>query len=114
MSECAPTVSADVASAALPLTSGDVPSDVAPSKNCTVPEGEPAPGGVTVTLAVSVVDCPNSVGFGALVINGLLFMLADAVVPGVEISGCITAVLASLGVTFVNWAMHFVVGRWAP
>ena len=67
VSECEPTASADVLIAAEPPETGAVPSDVAPSKNSTVPEGVPAPGALTVTLAVSVVDCPNTVGFGALV-----------------------------------------------
>jgi len=68
----------------------------------------------TLLAPLSITFTVFTLGFGALVINGVLFLLADAVVPGVEISGCFTAVLASLGVTFVNWAMHFVVGRWAP
>ena len=50
-----------------PATSGDVPSDVAPSKNSMEPPGPPAPGGTGTTVAVSVVLCPNSVGFGELV-----------------------------------------------
>jgi putative membrane protein len=68
----------------------------------------------TFLAPLSITFTVFTLGVGALMINGLLFLLADAVVPGVEISGCITAVLASLGVTFVNWAMHFVVGHWAP
>src|SRR5689334_9482510 len=52
-----------------------------------------------------------TLGVGALVINGALFMIADKVVKGVEISGCLTAVLASIGVTMVNWAMHLFVGK---
>ncbi len=58
-----------------------------------------------------------TLGLGALVINGVLFLIADAVVPGVEISGCLTAALASLGVTFFNWALnwllHLVLGKGA-
>ena len=55
-----------------------------------------------------------TLGIGALVINGLLFVIAGKIVPGVEISGCITAAIASLGVTFVNWLMRLVIGGWAP
>ncbi|HEX7601786.1 MAG TPA: phage holin family protein, partial [Polyangiaceae bacterium] len=55
-----------------------------------------------------------TLGLGALVINGILFLLASKVVEGVQISGCVTAAFASLGVSIVNWAMHLVVGRWAP
>jgi len=67
VSECAPTASAEVLIAAEPAETGAVPSEVAPSKNSTVPGGEPAPGALTDTVAVSVVDWPNTVGFGALV-----------------------------------------------
>jgi putative membrane protein len=55
-----------------------------------------------------------TLGLGALVINGVLFMIADAAVPGVQISGCLTAAFASLGVTAINWVMHFFLGKWAP
>ena len=37
-----------------------------PSKNWTVPVGVPAPGALTDTLAVNVVDWPKTVGLGAL------------------------------------------------
>jgi len=50
-----------------------------------------------------------TLGIGALIINGALFLIADAVIAGVEISGLFTAVLASLGVTFFNWVLSFVV-----
>lgn len=50
-----------------------------------------------------------TLGIGALVINGALFLIADAVIAGVEIAGLGTAILASLGVTFFNWVLGFVV-----
>jgi putative membrane protein len=68
----------------------------------------------TLLAPLSITFSVLTLGLGALVINGVLFLLADAVIAGVEISGCFTAALASLGVTFFNWAMHFVLGRWAP
>ena len=55
-----------VSSTARPDESGLVPSDVAPSKNSTEPVGEPAPGGLTETVAVSATLAPNVDGFGAL------------------------------------------------
>ena len=61
MSEWPPTASDDVLIEAVPPLTGDVPSDVAPSKNCTVPV---APDGVTVAVSVTLV--PNVDGFGAL------------------------------------------------
>ena len=66
MSEWFPTASDDVLIDAVPPLTGDVPSDVAPSKNCTVPPGLPAPGALTVTVAVTVTLAPNVDGFGAL------------------------------------------------
>jgi len=56
VSECTPTESDETASAAEPPETDAVPSDVVPSKNSTVPDGEPAPGALTDTVAVSVVD----------------------------------------------------------
>ena len=50
MSECTPTARLLVTSAAVPAETGDVPSDVAPSKNSTEPV---APDGVTVAVSVS-------------------------------------------------------------
>jgi ribosomal protein S5 len=60
--EWLPTTSADVALVATPPESGELPSEVAPSKNSTVPV---AADGVTV--AVSVTLSPTTDGFGALV-----------------------------------------------
>ena len=39
-----------------------LPMFVAPSRKFTVPVGDPAPGAVTVTVAVNVTDCPNTDG----------------------------------------------------
>ena len=39
-----------------------VPSVVAPSLKVTVPVGEPAPGAVTLTVAVNVTDWPETEG----------------------------------------------------
>ena len=55
-----------------------------------------------------------TVGLGALILNGVVFLLASKVVEGVRISGCMTAAIASLGVSLVNAAMHPFFGRWAP
>ena len=63
---CEPTLSADVLMLALPPDSVAVPSEVRPSKNCTLPVAVPEPGAFTATLAEIVVDCPNTVGFGVL------------------------------------------------
>src|SRR5262249_37555918 len=62
-----------------------------------------------LTLTFSVL----TLGLGILVINGILFLMAGRV-AGVEFSGCISAAFASLGVTLINWGMHFILGRWAP
>lgn len=52
-----------------------------------------------------------TLGLGYLIVNGLLFLLAARVVKGVEISGCITAALASVGVSLVNGGLHLLFGR---
>jgi len=48
------------------------------------------------------------------VVNAVIFLIADAVIDGVEIDGFGSAVLGSLGVSLINLLMHFVFGRWAP
>jgi putative membrane protein len=54
-----------------------------------------------------------TLGIGALVINGLVFLGAARLVKGVEISGCFMAAIASLGVGLVNWGLHAMLGGWA-
>jgi len=60
--EWLPSASAEVDLVATPPESGEVPSEVAPSKNSTVPV---AADGVTV--AVIVTPSPTSDGFGVVV-----------------------------------------------
>jgi uncharacterized membrane protein YvlD (DUF360 family) len=43
-----------------------------------------------------------TLGLGSWLINGFVFLIAGRLASGVEVSGCLTAVLASIGVTFVN------------
>jgi putative membrane protein len=43
-----------------------------------------------------------TLGLGGLVLNGLVFMLAGRIAGGVQVSGCVTGALASIGVTFLN------------
>ena len=44
--------------------SGLVPMLIVPLRNVTVPVGVPAPGAVTVTVAVKVTGCPTADGLG--------------------------------------------------
>ncbi|WP_169928261.1 phage holin family protein [Labilithrix luteola] len=60
---------------------------------------------LTITLSVL------TFGIGALVVNGVLFLVAGKI-SGVEFSGCIVAALASLVVTFVNWAIEYALAGW--
>ena len=53
---CEPTLSVDVLRLADPPATDDVPSEMAPSKNCMEPSGPPAPGELAATVAESVVD----------------------------------------------------------
>src|SRR5205809_919293 len=48
---------------------------VAPSRKLTAPVGVPAPGAVTVTVAVKVTDCPNTDGLAEDVRLVLVFAL---------------------------------------
>jgi putative membrane protein len=68
----------------------------------------------TILAPLTITFSILTLGLGVLVINGLLFLIADKVVAGVEISGCVTAALASVGVTVINWVMHLFLGNWAP
>lgn len=49
-----------------------------------------------------------TIGIGFFVINALVFLIGSRIVSGVQISGWITALLASLGVSFVNWVLGLV------
>ena len=43
-----------------------------------------------------------TLGLGGLLLNGLVFSLAGRISRGVQVSGCITGALASIGVTILN------------
>lgn len=51
-----------------------------------------------------------TLGIGAFFLNGLVFLMASGMVPGVRISGCFTASLAALCVTLVNGALRILLG----
>src|SRR5437588_345974 len=53
----------DVETEAVPLASVPVPKLTPPSRKVTVPPGVPTAGLEAVTVAVKVVDWPNTVGF---------------------------------------------------
>src|SRR3954464_11539956 len=49
-----------------------------------------------------------SLGLFLIIINAFLFWLAEKVVTGVEVDGFGSALLASIVVSLVNWAITFV------
>lgn len=51
-----------------------------------------------------------TLGIGVLVVNTIVFVLADKVVSGVTISGWFTALLASIGVSIVNGVLTWIFG----
>lgn len=51
-----------------------------------------------------------TLGVGALLVNALVFLLAGKVASGVRISGWFTALLASVGVSLVNWVLFWLAG----
>jgi putative membrane protein len=55
-----------------------------------------------------------TMGLGFFLLNGLVFIVADKLIDGIEIRGFWTAVLASICVSISNWAMQFLFGKWAP
>jgi len=58
-----PCAKVEVVNVAMPPDSVPVPSVVAPSRKVTVPDGLPAPGATTATVAVKVTLCPTVDGF---------------------------------------------------
>src|SRR5437764_7099172 len=62
-----PTANADVEMLAVPLLKLPVPNVLAPSKKVTVPPGVPTAEPEADTVAVKVVDWPNTVGLTELV-----------------------------------------------
>ncbi len=61
--EWLPTPVRNLSNVAAPEPSNvPVPRVVAPSMNVTNPPGVPAPGVFDVTVAVKVIDCPNTAG----------------------------------------------------
>jgi hypothetical protein len=51
-----------VVKVAIPARRLPVPMGEPPSRNVTVPVGVPAPGATTLTVAVTVTDCPYTEG----------------------------------------------------
>ena len=59
-----------------------------------------------VMALVTVPFAMLTLGAGYFVVQGLVFLLAKKVTPGVQISGCFTAMVASALVGVVNYALH--------
>ncbi|WP_394843391.1 phage holin family protein [Pendulispora brunnea] len=60
---------------------------------------------VTITLSVL------TLGLGGVILNGILFLIAGSL-SGVKFAGCITASIASLFVTVVNWGLEYILAAW--
>lgn len=43
-----------------------------------------------------------TLGLGGFVLNGLVFLAAGRISGGVQVSGCLSGILASIAVTFLN------------
>ncbi|MBI2390548.1 MAG: phage holin family protein [Deltaproteobacteria bacterium] len=59
----------------------------------------------TFLAIFSVTFSVFTLGIGILIINGLIFLVAQKVVRGVEISGCLVASIAAVLVSVVNSAI---------
>jgi hypothetical protein len=82
---CDPCASNDVVNVAFPLTSADVPKDVAPSFSVTEPVGVPPPGATATTVTLNVTVWPNVDGFGEDVIVVELAALLTVCVSTLEL-----------------------------
>ena len=73
----------------MPPDNVPAPSVVVPSKNVTVPDGLPAPGATTATVAVNVTPCPEIDGFSdeatVVVLLALLTVWVIAVLGGLPL-----------------------------
>src|SRR6266478_1658566 len=74
--------SVEVVNVALPELSVPLPSEVAPSRNVTVPLGVPVPGATTATIPVKVTDCAKQAGLSeaasVIVVSALLTFCVSA------------------------------------
>lgn len=59
-----------------------------------------------VLALVTVPFAAITLGVGYFIVQGLVFLLAKKVSPGVQLSGCFTAMVASALVSIVNYALH--------
>ncbi len=58
-----------------------------------------------VVVAFTIPFTVLSLGIGALIVNGLVFVLADKVIKGVTISGWVVGTIAAVLVSVVNSAL---------
>jgi|SRR5665213_1891522 len=67
----------------------------------------------TVGLVLKIVLIPFillSLGIVYFLINGLMLKLASALVPGFRVYGCLTAVIGSVLLTFVDFVLNRLAG----
>jgi putative membrane protein len=62
----------------------------------------------TFLAIFSVAFSVLTVGIGILIINGLIFLVAQKIVRGVEISGCFIASIAAVLVSVMNSAILYI------
>jgi putative membrane protein len=60
-----------------------------------------------IAIPVTVV----TLGIGGFLLNGVIFLVARSIVPGIEISGCLVASFAALGVTVVDGCLRWIFDR---
>jgi putative membrane protein len=58
---------------------------------------------IILTLPINIL----TLGLFTLVINALLILATSAIVPGFQVKGLFTAILFSLVLTIINWALSF-------
>jgi putative membrane protein len=64
-----------------------------------------------IALFLSLPALILTLGLFYFVLNGILLWIAALLIPGYSVSGILPAILGSLVVGIVNWAIHAIFGR---
>jgi putative membrane protein len=64
-----------------------------------------------IALVLSLPALILTLGLFYFVLNGILLWLAGRVLPGYHVSGLLAAMLGSLVIAIVNWALHALFGE---
>ena len=63
-----------------------------------------------IAMLLSIPFLILSLGLFYFILNGILLWVASLFIPGYHVSGFIAAILGALVMSFVNWAIHGLMG----